>query len=143
LFHDHSNDYGEYNLDIVSIAYNAYRSSRGCFGASGQPRDLQTQHGRTEVNPVVFDFNESAKDQLNAGLPDWEVWYVRYATIRQVDWFARRRDNPDVKVSAYSPEELLRKISQAPTESTALPRRAPRCRPCMKTCSTCPLLRSF
>ncbi len=48
--------------------------------------------------------------RLEAGHPDWQVWYVPRATGGGMTWCARRRDGGGQPLNAASPELLARML---------------------------------
>lgn len=50
---------------------------------------------------------------LRPAYPDWDIWYVRYATARRTAWCARPKGTPVATIQAGSPDELAELIRQA------------------------------
>jgi hypothetical protein len=46
----------------------------------------------------------------------WDLWAVRYATMRQTAWCARPKGAPVATINVDSPEALIAEISEQETE---------------------------
>ena len=44
--------------------------------------------------------------------PGWDLWAVRYATMRQTAWCARPKGTPVATINADSPEALIAEIAE-------------------------------
>ena len=46
----------------------------------------------------------------------WDLWVVRYATMRQTAWCARPKGTPVATINADSPEALIAEIREQETK---------------------------
>jgi hypothetical protein len=54
--------------------------------------------------------------KLEAGWPEWQIWWVPRATDGHLTWCARRHDDHRHVISATSPDELAWEIEQQQEE---------------------------
>ncbi len=60
----------------------------------------------------VTDWTESQLAMLRPLYPGWDLWAVRYATMRQTAWCARPKGTPVATINADSPEALIAEIAE-------------------------------
>jgi hypothetical protein len=60
----------------------------------------------------VTDWTDQQLAILRPLYPKWDLWAVRYATMRQTAWCARPKGTPVATINVDSPEELVAAITE-------------------------------
>jgi hypothetical protein len=63
--------------------------------------------------PRMTDWTEDQLAMLRPRYPEWDLWAVRHATIRQTTWCARPAGTPVATINVDSPEALIAAIAEA------------------------------
>ena len=63
-------------------------------------------------SPHVTDWTGRQLAMLRPLYPGWDLWAVRYATMRQTAWCARPKGTPVATINVDSPEALVAAIAE-------------------------------
>ena len=63
-------------------------------------------------SPYVTDWTDRQLVMLRPLYPEWDIWAVRYAVMRQTAWCARPKGSPVATINVDSPEALVAAIAK-------------------------------
>ena len=65
-------------------------------------------------------WEERQLERMGPRFPEWDIWFVRYATQRRTAWCAKPKGTPTATLHADSADELAGKIRGVPWQKAQL-----------------------